>query len=97
VAKLRPLLLGLPIAGSPVGDGTLSGRYQTSPSSAGKGWVRAKTGTLTEQGVFALAGVVLDVDGRVLVFALVSNQAPSTLAPSVLDTMAAALRGCGCR
>jgi D-alanyl-D-alanine carboxypeptidase/D-alanyl-D-alanine-endopeptidase (penicillin-binding protein 4) len=97
VAKLRPLLLGLPIAGSPVGDGTLAGRYQTAPSSAGKGWVRAKTGTLTDQGVFALAGVVLDTDGRVLVFAMVSNQAPSALAPSVLDTMAAALRGCGCQ
>jgi D-alanyl-D-alanine carboxypeptidase/D-alanyl-D-alanine-endopeptidase (penicillin-binding protein 4) len=97
VAKLRPLLLGLPIAGSPVGDGTLAGRYQTGTSSAGKGWVRAKTGTLTDQGVFALAGVVLDTDGRVLVFALVSNQAPSGLAPSVLDTMAATLRGCGCR
>ncbi|HEX4721250.1 MAG TPA: D-alanyl-D-alanine carboxypeptidase/D-alanyl-D-alanine-endopeptidase [Pseudonocardiaceae bacterium] len=97
VAKLRPLLLGLPIAGSPVGDGTLADRYQTAPSSAGRGWVRAKTGTLTEQGVFALAGVVLDADGRMLVFAFVSNQAPSTLAPSVLDTMAAALRGCGCR
>ena len=97
VAKLRPLLLGLPIAGSPVGDGTLAGRYQTAPSSAGKGWVRAKTGTLGAQGVYALAGVVLDADGRLLVFALVSNAAPSPLAPTVLDTMAATLRGCGCR
>jgi D-alanyl-D-alanine carboxypeptidase/D-alanyl-D-alanine-endopeptidase (penicillin-binding protein 4) len=96
VAKLRPLLFGLPIAGSPVGDGTLSGRYQTAPSSAGKGWVRAKTGTLTAQGVFALAGVVLDADGRVLVFALVSNGAPVGAQP-MLDTMAATLRGCGCR
>lgn len=97
VAKLRPLLLGLPIAGSPVGDGTLAGRYQTAPSSAGKGWVRAKTGTLGAQGVYALAGVVLDADGRLLVFALVTNGAPSPLAPTVLDAMAATLRGCGCR
>ncbi|HEY3608190.1 MAG TPA: D-alanyl-D-alanine carboxypeptidase/D-alanyl-D-alanine-endopeptidase [Pseudonocardiaceae bacterium] len=97
VAKLRPLLSGLPIAGSPVGDGTLAGRYQTSQSAAGRGWVRAKTGTLTTQGVFALAGIVLDTDGRVLVFALVSNQAPSALAPFELDAMAAALHGCGCR
>jgi D-alanyl-D-alanine carboxypeptidase/D-alanyl-D-alanine-endopeptidase (penicillin-binding protein 4) len=97
VAKLRPLLSGLPIAGSPVGDGTLAGRYQTSQSAAGRGWVRAKTGTLTTQGVFALAGIVLDTDGRVLVFAFVSNQAPSALAPFELDAMAAALHGCGCR
>jgi len=59
--------------------------------------VRAKTGTLTTQGVFALAGIVLDADGRVLVFAFVSNQATSALAPSELDAMAAALHGCGCR
>ncbi|HEX4702705.1 MAG TPA: D-alanyl-D-alanine carboxypeptidase/D-alanyl-D-alanine-endopeptidase [Pseudonocardiaceae bacterium] len=97
VAKLRPLLSGLPIAGSPVGDGTLAGRYQTAPSEAGKGWVRAKTGTLTAQGVYALAGIVLDTDGRVLVFALVSNGAPSATAPQIIDTMAATLRGCGCR
>jgi D-alanyl-D-alanine carboxypeptidase/D-alanyl-D-alanine-endopeptidase (penicillin-binding protein 4) len=97
VAKLRPLLSGLPIAGSPVGDGTLAGRYQAAQSAAGRGWVRAKTGTLTAQGVFALAGIVLDADGRVLVFAFVSNQAPSALAPFELDAMAAALHGCGCR
>jgi len=47
--------------------------------------------------VFALAGIVLDADGRVLVFAFVSNQATSALAPSELDAMAAALHGCGCR
>lgn len=97
-AKLRPLLSGLPIAGSPVGKGTLAGRYQTTPSSAGRGYVRAKTGTLSSQGVNALAGVVLDTDGRVLVFAFMSSASPNTLAaPPYLDTMAAALRSCGCR
>ncbi|HKN96065.1 MAG TPA: D-alanyl-D-alanine carboxypeptidase/D-alanyl-D-alanine-endopeptidase, partial [Pseudonocardiaceae bacterium] len=95
VAKLRPLLYGLPIAGSKVGDATLAGRYQSGLSAAGKGWVRAKTGTLTDQGVNALAGVVLDKNGRVLVFALAANG--STLAaPGLLDDMAATLRGCGC-
>src|SRR5262249_19713359 len=57
VAALRPLLYGLPIAGSTLGDNTLEGRFQGGASAAGKGWVRAKTGTLSEQGVNALAGV----------------------------------------
>ncbi|MBO0841263.1 MAG: D-alanyl-D-alanine carboxypeptidase/D-alanyl-D-alanine-endopeptidase, partial [Sciscionella sp.] len=67
-AKLRPLLEGLPVAG---GTGTLSSRYHDAQSGAGKGWVRAKTGTLSN--VNTLAGVVLDADNRVLVFALMSN------------------------
>lgn len=91
-AKLRPLLTALPVAG---GSGTLAGRY-TGNSANGKGWVRAKTGTLT--GVNALAGVVVDVDGRVLVFAFMSasNRNPETEVRPALDVMAAALRGCGC-
>src|SRR5207247_428660 len=67
-SKLRPLLAGLPVAG---GSGTLADRYKDPNSTAGRGLVRAKTGTLS--GVNTLAGVVLDADGRVLVFALMSN------------------------
>ncbi|WP_346135933.1 D-alanyl-D-alanine carboxypeptidase/D-alanyl-D-alanine endopeptidase [Lentzea roselyniae] len=91
-AKLRPLLTALPVAG---GSGTLAGRYGGS-ASGGKGWVRAKTGTLT--GVNALAGVVVDVDGRVLVFSFMSasNRNPELEVRPALDVMAAALRGCGC-
>ncbi|MFS8099805.1 D-alanyl-D-alanine carboxypeptidase/D-alanyl-D-alanine-endopeptidase [Lentzea alba] len=91
-AKLRPLLTALPVAG---GSGTLAGRYGGS-AAGGKGWVRAKTGTLT--GVNALAGVVVDVDGRVLVFAFMSasNRNPELEVRPALDVMAAALRGCGC-
>ncbi|GLY68583.1 D-alanyl-D-alanine carboxypeptidase/D-alanyl-D-alanine endopeptidase [Amycolatopsis taiwanensis] len=91
-AKLRPLLEGLPVAG---GSGTLDSRYHDAASSAGKGWVRAKTGTL--DGVNTLAGVVLDVDGRVLSFALMSNGSDSTSGRPALDAVTAALRGCGCR
>jgi serine-type D-Ala-D-Ala carboxypeptidase/endopeptidase (penicillin-binding protein 4) len=99
VAKLRQILDGLPIAGSPVGDGTLADRYQNAQSSAGKGWVRAKTGTLTLSGaVHTLVGEVLDKDGRVLVFALMSSNSPQTfLAADVLDQIAATLRDCGCK
>jgi D-alanyl-D-alanine carboxypeptidase/D-alanyl-D-alanine-endopeptidase (penicillin-binding protein 4) len=89
-AELRPLLVGLPVAG---GSGTLADRYH-GPSAPGRGWVRAKTGTLT--GVNSLAGTVLDTDGRMLVFALLSNGPnPASVRPR-LDTLAAELRSCGC-
>ena len=91
-AKLRPLLEGLPVAG---GSGTLSDRYRDPASSPGKGWVRAKTGTLT--GVNNLAGVVLDADGRMLAFALMSNGSDQNVGRSGVDAVAATLRGCGCR
>lgn len=91
-AKLRALLDGLPVAG---GSGTLSGRYGDPASSPGKGWVRAKTGTLSN--VNTLAGYVLDKDGRVLAFALMSNGSQQNAGRAALDVVAAALRGCGCR
>jgi D-alanyl-D-alanine carboxypeptidase/D-alanyl-D-alanine-endopeptidase (penicillin-binding protein 4) len=89
-ATLRPLLVGLPVAG---GSGTLADRYH-GPSAPGRGWVHAKTGTLT--GVNSLAGTVLDTDGRILVFALLSNGPnPASVRPR-LDALAAELRSCGC-
>lgn len=91
--KLRPLLEGLPVAG---GSGTLSTRYLDSSSATGKGWVRAKTGSLS--GVNTLAGLVLDQDGRVLVFALMSSSpAPADNVRAALDSIVAKLRGCGCQ
>lgn len=89
-AALRPLLVGLPVAG---GSGTLADRYSGTAAS-GRGWVRAKTGTLT--GVTSLAGTVQDADGQVLVFALLSNGPPPASARPRLDTLAARLRSCGC-
>lgn len=93
VQFLRPILSGLPVAG---GDGTLATRFGTDAGSAdGRGVVRAKTGTLTD--VSSLAGVVTDADGRLLVFALMSNGgSPATVRPR-LDNLAAALSTCGCR
>ncbi|HEX6340782.1 D-alanyl-D-alanine carboxypeptidase/D-alanyl-D-alanine endopeptidase [Umezawaea sp.] len=90
-AKLRPLLTALPVAG---GSGTLANRYQQQAAS-GKGWVRGKTGTLT--GVNSLAGVVVDTDGKLLVFAFMSNSPGNTdEVREALDVLAATLRGCGC-
>ncbi|MBM7458433.1 D-alanyl-D-alanine carboxypeptidase/D-alanyl-D-alanine-endopeptidase (penicillin-binding protein 4) [Rhodococcus coprophilus] len=88
---LRPMLDYLPVAGA---TGTLSDRYGTT-ARAGAGWVRAKTGTLSL--VSGLSGYVVDVDGRVLTFALLSNDRFPGEARPALDDIAAVLRGCGCR
>ena len=88
---LRPLLDLLPIAG---GSGTLSNRYLDDDADrAAAGWLRAKTGSLT--GTNALAGIVTDASGRVLTFALISNNAGPT-GRTAIDTLAATLRSCGC-
>jgi D-alanyl-D-alanine carboxypeptidase/D-alanyl-D-alanine-endopeptidase (penicillin-binding protein 4) len=91
-AKLRAMLAGLPVAG---GSGTLADkRFETAASQAGRGWVRAKTGTLT--GVNTLAGLVLDQDGRVLVFAFMSNGSDQQPGRDAIDALATSLRKCGC-
>ncbi|WP_410666582.1 D-alanyl-D-alanine carboxypeptidase/D-alanyl-D-alanine-endopeptidase [Amycolatopsis sp. cmx-4-68] len=90
--KLRAMLAGLPVAG---GSGTLADkRFETAASQAGRGWVRAKTGTLT--GVNTLAGLVLDQDGRVLVFAFMSNGSDQQPGRDAIDALATSLRKCGC-
>ncbi|OBC04457.1 D-alanyl-D-alanine carboxypeptidase/D-alanyl-D-alanine-endopeptidase [Mycobacterium sp. 852013-50091_SCH5140682] len=89
--KLRPLVDLLPVAG---GSGTLSNRYlDTESGRAAAGWLRAKTGSLT--GTNALAGIVTDASGRVLTFALLSNNAGAT-GRIAIDAVAAVLRSCGC-
>src|SRR5699024_660231 len=89
--ELRPLLTGLPVAG---GTGTLTDRYDADDTRAGRGWVQAKTGTLSK--VSTLAGTVLDSDGRVLVFAFMTSGTPYTTARPELDALAATLHECGC-
>jgi D-alanyl-D-alanine carboxypeptidase/D-alanyl-D-alanine-endopeptidase (penicillin-binding protein 4) len=87
------LLSGLPVAGY---DGTLADRGDSDPKTS-PGTVRAKTGTLL--GVHALAGTVVDVDGRLLAFALLGNDVPGSesAAEGALDNVATALARCGCR
>ncbi|MCG7607338.1 D-alanyl-D-alanine carboxypeptidase/D-alanyl-D-alanine-endopeptidase [Mycolicibacterium sp. (ex Dasyatis americana)] len=88
---VRPLVDLLPIAG---GSGTLSNRYlDTDSGRDAAGWLRAKTGSLT--GTNALAGIVTDDSGRVLTFALISNDAGPT-GRTAIDALAAVLRSCGC-
>ncbi|WP_055693778.1 D-alanyl-D-alanine carboxypeptidase, partial [Streptomyces prasinopilosus] len=68
------------------------GRY----ADGAAGVVRAKTGTLT--GVNALAGTVVDREGRLLVFAfLATGTTDQTTAQTALDKAATALAACGCR
>ncbi|MDV6011414.1 D-alanyl-D-alanine carboxypeptidase/D-alanyl-D-alanine-endopeptidase [Haloechinothrix sp. LS1_15] len=90
-SNLRPLLDSLAVAG---GSGTLTERYSEAPTDRGGGWVRAKTGTLSE--VNTLAGTVLDGEGRVLVFAVMSTGASIHDGRQALDEIATALRECGC-
>ncbi|MCE0539771.1 D-alanyl-D-alanine carboxypeptidase/D-alanyl-D-alanine-endopeptidase [Kineosporia rhizophila] len=89
---LRPVLTGMPIAGV---SGTLAERFEGKAERGATGLVRAKTGTLS--GVSSLAGAVVDADGRLLVFAVMADQVPSTVAArEALDAFAAELAECGC-
>ncbi|MEC3955517.1 D-alanyl-D-alanine carboxypeptidase/D-alanyl-D-alanine-endopeptidase [Nocardia sp. CDC153] len=89
-SPLAPLLDYLPVAG---GTGSLANRY-VDRDREGAGWIRAKTGTLSVSS--ALVGYVLDRDGRVLTFALMSNDRPPEVSRPALDAVANALRNCGC-
>ena len=91
---LNQVISALPVAGW---EGTLAKRYRTS-SVAAAGRVRAKTGTLN--GVVALAGLVRDRSGRLLVFAFVADRVPNgaTLsAEAAVDRVVASFAACGCR
>lgn len=91
--ELRSVLTGLPVAGF---SGSLEDRFDTS-APAGRGRVRAKTGTLT--GVSSLAGVATDLDGNPMVFVLMADRVAleDTLdAREALDSMAAELGACHC-
>lgn len=84
---------GLAVAGV---TGTLADRFSTKATSAGRGVVRAKTGTLT--GVGSLAGVVVDEQSHPLVFAILSNRVRSQArARDTMDRIASQLAECGCR
>ena len=91
--RWAPIVQGLAVAGV---TGTLADRFATKRTSAGRGVVRAKTGTLT--GVGSLAGTVVDDDGRPLVFVVVGNNIRSQArARDTMDRIASELADCGCR
>ncbi|WTY53940.1 D-alanyl-D-alanine carboxypeptidase/D-alanyl-D-alanine-endopeptidase [Micromonospora sp. NBC_01412] len=93
--ELAAIFGGLPVA---AWSGTLGGRYQVPATAAGAGVVRAKTGTLTR--VHAIAGLVTTADGRLLTFAVLTDQTPPDSLDDTrraLDRITSALARCGCR
>ncbi|MEQ6902252.1 D-alanyl-D-alanine carboxypeptidase/D-alanyl-D-alanine-endopeptidase [Nocardioides sp. YIM 152588] len=90
---LWPVLSGLPVAGY---TGSLTDRMDRADPD-GLGRVRAKTGTLT--GVTSLAGIAVDRNGDLMVFALMADRVPKEkdlLARVAMDNAAAALGACRC-
>jgi serine-type D-Ala-D-Ala carboxypeptidase/endopeptidase (penicillin-binding protein 4) len=92
--ELRSVLTGLPVAGA---TGSLTSRFTTAGAVAGRGMVRAKTGTLT--GVSSLAGLATGRDGTVMVFVLGADRfaVENTLTVrAALDDLASDLASCRC-
>lgn len=90
--ELRSVTSGLPVAGF---TGSLVDRFETTAS--GRGFVRAKTGTLS--GVSGLSGIVTDRDGTAMVFAFLADRIDlvDTLdARAALDAATSALADCRC-
>jgi D-alanyl-D-alanine carboxypeptidase/D-alanyl-D-alanine-endopeptidase (penicillin-binding protein 4) len=96
-AALRAAITGMPVAGF---SGTLAPGQSVFGNfgPAALGTVQAKTGNLTR--VVSLAGIVSDSSGRLLAFAFMADRLPGgqlVHAAGVIDAMATALAGCGCR
>jgi D-alanyl-D-alanine carboxypeptidase/D-alanyl-D-alanine-endopeptidase (penicillin-binding protein 4) len=95
---LRAVITGMPVAGFS-GTLTAGGSVFGAIASAARGVVRAKTGNLDT--VVSLAGLVYDRSGMVLDFAFMADKVPAArdlaLAASIIDQLAEALTGCGCR
>ncbi|PRQ11544.1 D-alanyl-D-alanine carboxypeptidase/D-alanyl-D-alanine-endopeptidase [Corynebacterium sp. 13CS0277] len=83
--QLRPLLQVLPVAGA---TGSLATRFEGQP---GRGWARAKTGTLTTTS--ALAGTITSATGHVYAYAFISNESSVLPARKALDELVSGLRG----
>jgi serine-type D-Ala-D-Ala carboxypeptidase/endopeptidase (penicillin-binding protein 4) len=95
--RLRSAITGLPVAGF-TGTLTAGGSVFGDIGGAARGVLRAKTGNLTT--VAALAGLVYDRSGSLLVFAIMAPQVPGggmlQTAAGAIDSAASDLAACGC-
>jgi D-alanyl-D-alanine carboxypeptidase/D-alanyl-D-alanine-endopeptidase (penicillin-binding protein 4) len=90
--ELRAVITGLPVAGV---EGSLRTRFFDDASLAGRGVVRAKTGTLRD--VHTLAGVLRTSDGSLLAFAFLINNPKNQFNATIwLDRVTTAISTCGC-
>ena len=91
--QLRAVAEGMPVAAL---TGTLADRFRRGPAATAAGLARAKTGTLA--GVNTISGYVVDTDGRLLVFAFLTDRAVGPDATeAALDRLVGRLATCGCR
>ncbi len=91
---LSSLLSATPVAGV---SGTLvNDRFHSDQgAAAGRGWVRAKTGTLS--GVSTLSGWTVTAGGRPMVLAIMVNNSDQDWWARVwIDAVASQITGCGC-
>ncbi len=91
-ASTAELLADLPVGGL---TGTLERRFGTD--AAGRGLVRAKTGTLT--GVHSLAGYTVDARGVPVLFAVMTDDTEAVgplVTQEAIDDVADALAACSC-
>ncbi|HOB04708.1 MAG TPA: D-alanyl-D-alanine carboxypeptidase/D-alanyl-D-alanine-endopeptidase [Propionibacteriaceae bacterium] len=93
--RYRAIATGMPTAAS---DGTLGARFDDpATEGAGRGQVRAKTGTLT--GVHTFNGFTRTADGALVTFAFVTNDVAGgadLAARDWLERVSAATAACGC-
>jgi D-alanyl-D-alanine carboxypeptidase/D-alanyl-D-alanine-endopeptidase (penicillin-binding protein 4) len=88
---LWPVYTGLPVAGF---DGSLAGRFTTPAAVPARGAASGKTGTLT--GTSTLAGLVVDRDGQLLTYAVMTNGVSTWAAAPAIDVVVGRIAGCRC-
>ena len=89
--RLWPVYTGLPVAGF---DGSLAARFSQPSARAARGTVTGKTGTLT--GTSTLAGLVVNRDQQLLLYAAMTNDVNQFAASPAIDDVIARIAGCRC-
>lgn len=82
----RPLLAGFPVAGV---SGTLTDRFNHPEAAPGRGFVRAKTGSIPA--VNTLAGYAVNSEGNAFAFGLMTSGGNPDAAKAWLDAVSGAL------